>query len=255
MVRMITVVALVVAALAVIPSAPAQPALGPALDLQSLPEVAAEPLPRGLSVADLVDSLAVGQGELNPFPLVVPAGPNQVALAWTLCTPRRCTATVAVVLIADAKPRIVKKRKLPDQKKTFAVDGVQIDTLTLADLDGDGESELVIVYRVTEPPRPALGSRLKQRAAVYNLPAFSPLFDLTLRQSGAGSEMACDSQWVPGKDAAGKPQFVQRKICAIPDCAGETAPPCAPARTTDTLWRYIPRKDRFQPGAPVVVKP
>lgn len=110
------------------------------------------------------------------------------AAAWWTCDEQGCAGSVAMVA---ADGRTLGRAGLPVPAKPWAIDGLQIGPGALLDLDGDGAAEWALRYTVTEPPRPALGSRFHEVVAVYNLPALSLLWWRDLREVGGDSEEAC----------------------------------------------------------------
>lgn len=104
---------------------------------------------------------------------------------YTRCDEQRCALLVveAVVEAGGAS------RWLPGTRGSWAVDGVRVDGLARADIDGDGRSEVLIRYSVAEPPRAAVGSWVVEHLVVVDPRRLHVRLDEVVREGGGLSEI------------------------------------------------------------------
>lgn len=80
---------------------------------------------------------------------------------------------------------------LPGFESAWNIDGVEVRATARQDLDSDGQPELLVVHRVTEPPRPAVGSRSTEWLTVFSLPELVQRANVELGHQGGLSEETC----------------------------------------------------------------
>lgn len=189
-------------------AAPAAPAAPPAAapsvaakkDAGPQPLVISE-LAKGAKSADLAeDSLrAAIQSRPDPqlqlsFSSILARG-SEYAVAWSACDRKACRGAVGLLKSggADGKKLILgKQQALVTPPRVFMMNGVQIQSVALFDLDGDGQTELLVDYMVQEPPRPGVGSLSHQYYSFFSLPQLTPVWHFEVHRSGGAVEPVCD---------------------------------------------------------------
>ncbi len=130
------------------------------------------------------------------FSAVLPIAQADYAVAYSECDPKLCRGYVATLHSDEAAGgphlRLTRKQELPAPAKLFLANGMQIQAIALADVNGDGRPELLLDYMALEPPRPALGSLAHQYYAIYSLPQLTPAWNFEVHRSGGAAEPTCD---------------------------------------------------------------
>jgi hypothetical protein len=217
------------------PLAPA-PAAAP-IDLDALA--------RGATTVDIPEDLlrAVvlqGNPEAVKFSTAIDLGDGISAIAWSECSKTRCRGWLGKLSGGAAYPRLVTKVALIAPYTVFFDDGFAFDAAAFTDVDGDGAKEIVVRYRVTEPPRAALGSLTHDYVALYAPRGLTVLFVHELHLAGAASEEACEWKLVRRDN-----NLLATGVCNERSCLEATDAParCKPSRTQSELWRR-PRGQR-----------
>lgn len=207
-----------------------EPAAPQPLDLAAL---AAQS--RTVAIADesLRAALVKGTPGGVVFSKALDLGDGASAIAWSECSKSGCRGSVATLTGAD-QPRLVKRAALVAPARVFFADGFMFEAPALADLDGDGASEIILHYTASEPPRGALGSLSREYVAAYSAKDLSLVFSHELRRAGADSENAC--QWTLTRTGD---RLIASGECNTRSCLEATPPPagCKPGNKLVETWR------------------
>lgn len=182
------------------------------------------------------------------FSNVLPLGSGQHAVAWSTCDQKSCRGAVGVLRSegSDGKRVVLSKQQaLVLPPRVFMDDGVLIQAIALSDLDGDKQPELLIDYRVQEPPRPALGSLSHQYYAVYNVPLLTPAWHFEVRKSGGSVEPVCE--WEVAHQIPQPPERASGPILtATGGCKPDASAASGPIKTKRFSWNKTSK--RFLPA-------
>ncbi len=240
-------VAVVAVALAVVALAAAA---GPAHALKPLPprldveELARSSRAVGFDEAKLRAAVVRGKPEGVVFSTAIDLGSGKSAVAWAECDQKVCRGYLGTLSGGVDAPRLEKRVSLLAPPKVFAVDGYAFVGLAYTDLDRDGIDELVVGYRVTEPPRRALGSWVREYVAIYGGENLSALFTHEMSKSGADTEQACAVEMI--RQGA---SLTAATTCDQKRCLGVSPRPAECAKTqprvrTDS-WRKAKGVKRY----------
>jgi hypothetical protein len=117
-------------------------------------------------------------------------------VAWTECSKITCYGYVAIVRHNEFGGKFVleKRVRLRFYNHIWNNDGVSFfdSEFILYDVDQDGKKELLMRYSTTEPPEPAIGSRVNDYVAIFNLPSLNQNWFYRTHTRRSSGERACE---------------------------------------------------------------
>jgi len=218
------------------------------IDVDSLAALANAPAIEDITLAAaLVKVKPASQSFTRP--VVLPGG--QRAVAWSECSKAACRGSWALLDGDNENLKVVARGPLPVKEKVHFDDGYTFSGTTVADLDGRGHVEVLFHYQITEPPRGALGSTLRDFVTMLDPVAKKVLFHHELKHAGAPSEPSC-SYTLVDRVERGLPAIEVQGSCALRSCLESRKPPatCAPPVVSKQTFRYGKAGFVLAPPAP-----
>lgn len=191
---------------------------------------------------ELRAALVKGSPEGVVFSAALDLGGGAMAVAWAECSKTACKGRAATLTVAGNVLKVVKQAPLVAPAKVHFVDGFAFEAPAFADLDGDGAAEIVLHYRTLEPPRPALGSLMREYVVAYDPHTMGVVFSHELRKAGGDSEEACHWTLEQGGD-----RLIATGYCNKRSCAEAASLPalCKPTKKLVETWRKAPGQKKY----------
>lgn len=195
-----------------------------------------------LSAGELRAALIKGKPEGVVFSSVLDLGGGAMAVAWAECTKAACKGQAATLSLSNSTLKVVKQVALVAPAKVHFVDGFSFEAPAFADLDGDGSAELIFHYSTVEPPRPALGSMLREHLVAYDPHTLGLVFSHELRKAGGDSEEACHWSIEQSGDRLIATGHCNKRACAE---AASLPALCKPTKKRVETWRKAPGQKKY----------
>jgi hypothetical protein len=133
-----------------------------------MPALAAETKRASIAVETFAPELERGKPETVKFQEAIDLGDELYGVLWTQCLREQCRGYFALVDYDGSRVKLKRKSLLPFWYDAWKKQGVEIEVSAVHDIDSDGEMELLVQYKITEPPRPGAGSRWFRLLGVWN---------------------------------------------------------------------------------------